>query len=86
MKACFILHNVITDARGYEGTMRFRDELEGEKQCAEVQLSLVMAHECRYDQSDMWREYIDGMETVEEYEFLKVTMVDHIFNMTGEGE
>lgn len=34
----------------------------------------------------MWRKSIDGMETVEKYECLKDSIVDHNCNMTGEGE
>ena len=86
MKACVILHNVIADARGYAKTMRFRQEMEAEEQCADMQLSRVMTHECRYEQSDMWREYLDGLETVEEYNDLKDAVVNHIWNMAGEGE
>lgn len=86
MKTCVIIHNIIADARGYEGTMRFRNEMEADEQCAEMQLSRVMTHECRYDQSDMWREFLDGMENVEEYESLRAAIVDHIWNMAGEGE
>lgn len=86
MTACVILHNMIADKRGYAGTMRFRAELEEEDQCLPLELDTVMTAECRYDQSDIWRETLDGMEREDQYEKLQRALIDNIWNMAGDDE
>ena len=67
MTACVILHNIIADARGYAGTMRFRAEVEEDEQCLPLKLDALMNADFRYNQSDIWRETLDGMEREEKF-------------------
>ena len=83
---CVILHKIIADARGYAGTMRFRAELEEDEQCLPLKLDAVMTAECQYDQSDIWRETLDGMEREEEYGELQEALMRIIWNMAGDDE
>lgn len=84
VKACAILHNMIADARGYQGTMRFRNELDGEEQARPVDLEAVMTSECRYEQAELWRQYVDEMDSPDEFTGLQKALIDHIWNMAGE--
>ena len=86
MIECVILHKIIADARGYAGTMRFRAELEEDEQCLPLKLDAVMTAERRYDQSDIWRETLDGMEREEEYGELQEALMNNIWNMAGDDE
>lgn len=82
--ACVILHRVIEDCRGYADTMQFRGWLDSNDQCASLKLQRITKTECRYDQADLWREYLDGFDTEEDYEALKHALVDNKWNMAGE--
>ena len=84
LKACAILHNMIADRRGYEGTMRFRNEVKEEEQARPLALQSVMISECRYEQAEIWREHVDFMESPEEYARLEKALMEHIWNMAGD--
>lgn len=58
--------------------MRFRECLDKVDQCAPLEMKNVMTPECRYEKSDLWREYLDGLKTEVKYEALKKAVVDNV--------
>ena len=75
---------MIADARRYQRMMRFRNELEGEDQARPLDLEAVMTSECRYEQAQLWRQYVDEMDSPEEFNGLQTALIDHIWDMAGE--
>lgn len=67
VRACAILHNMIAADRGYEGTMKFRDEEEDA--LVEIHLKRVMHAGCRYEQARRWREECINIEDIEQHKF-----------------
>lgn len=78
VQACVILYNMIATKRGYQGTMRFRIEMDNGEQAHSLQLGAVMTPECRHEEIEAWRTLFDDIEDVEDFQKLTFAMIDHI--------
>lgn len=56
VKACCILHNMISHDHGYEGTMKLRKEMEDNREM-NLYLKHVVPVECIRKECRKWREY-----------------------------
>lgn len=85
VKACCILHNIISGARGCEGTMQFTPKLE-EHDDFGLNLKKVMSTECRVGQARQRNKEFQNFESATlQAEFTNV-LISHICNRAGDNE
>lgn len=82
--ACVILHNMIVEERGYEGTAKFRIE-ENMRQTVPTSIESVQrrAH-CSYEQAQLWRDMLDPLESIDDHVKLQGALMQNIWNAHGD--
>lgn len=68
VKACSIIHNMVAKHRGYEGTMKFRFDLDcNEEKTRPIDIQRIKRPESTYEQSIIWKEQLDNMESTDRH-------------------
>lgn len=85
MLACCVLHNIISDHRGYKGTMQFKRALKKrDRDMNLISVSNVDKVKCRYKRAAAWRSELDGMENHTRYEASMEALIKNIWRTSGE--
>lgn len=84
VKACCILHNMISDERGHAGTAKFRVEDDMELPHLPVSLEQVRRASSTHEQAEIWRTYLDPIEDITEYRKFREALQTNIWNTVGD--
>ncbi len=85
VKACCIIHNMISAHRGYRGTMKFREELdEQERQTRPISMRRILRPQSTYDQALLWRNLLDNMEDPSHHKCFTLALIQNIWNTSGD--
>lgn len=85
MKECCILHNMIARARGYRGTMKFRQHLEDDEKLV-IDMSEVMRVECQYEQGKTWRDGFVDIDIREKHGLFTEALMANVWNRAGDDD
>ena len=83
MLACVILHNMIVEERGYEGTAKFRIS-EDLMQTIPTTFTTQQAPQCPYEQSALWQEELDPIESLDDHHRLLNALMQNMWNAHGD--
>lgn len=84
LKACAIMHNMISEERGYDGMMKFRKKLEEvESQLGRIEIELALNPGTSEQQARFWDKLIARMERKFEHQYFTQELQEHIWNISG---
>lgn len=84
VKTCRILHNMIGERRGYEGTRKFKKDLEEvQAQVDQIDIQQIIRPECRYEQCRFWSDLLYGIDSANDAKKLMTALSEHIWNISG---
>lgn len=64
--------------------MSFRIDIEDEEQSQPLHLEAVMGATCRNDHASIWREYVDDLNSSNDFIAFQSSLIDHMWIMAGE--
>lgn len=82
---CSILHNMVAEERGYNGTAKFRVG-EHEVQTSGTLYDTVSHPNCSYEQANIWRELLDPVDDLQNHLRLQDALISNIWNTHGDNE
>jgi len=81
--ACSILHNMVAEERGYDGTAKFR-LAEESLQTMPVEYSSNTVPTCIYEQAEQWRNLCDETESLSDHTKLLHALMENFWNSYGD--
>lgn len=81
---CEIMHNILGNERGYEGTIQFREQMDEELQNLPMEVLPIERPVGTFEQAVLWRETLDPIEDPQEHFVLRQSLIRHMWNIEGD--